>query len=232
MATTQYVQSIRAELESLIDKKYRDFSARLIPGCDNLIGVRIPELRKIAKCIAKDNPIAYLNSQDEKYFEETMLKGLIIGYMKEDTEVILEQAAIHIPKITNWSLCDSFCSGLGKIVQKNKARVWDFLEKYWQSEEPYDVRVAVVLYMNNYIDEPHLNDLFYRFNQIKLDHYYVKMAVAWAISVCFVKFPEQTMVFLKDNQLDDETYNKALQKIRESLRVDKSAKEVIKPMKR
>ena len=49
-------------------------------------------------------------------------------------------------------------------------------------------------------------------NRIDHEGYYVKMAVAWALSVCYVKFPKETMLLLKENRLDDFTYNKALQK--------------------
>ena len=67
---------------------------------------------------------------------------------------------------------------------------------------------------------------------IKSGRYYVNMAVAWGISVCFVKFPEITMEFLKNNELDNFTYNKALQKIIESNRVDAEVKNIIRGMKR
>ena len=58
------------------------------------------------------------------------------------------------------------------------------------------------------------------------------MAVAWAISMAYVKFSEKTWEFLQNNHLDDFTYNKALQKMVESYRVDNETKEKIKKMKR
>lgn len=58
------------------------------------------------------------------------------------------------------------------------------------------------------------------------------MAVAWAISICFIKYPKKTMIYLNNNKLDDETYNKALLKIRQSLQVDKTTKQIVKSMKR
>ncbi len=227
----QREQEIRSELLSLSEEKYREFSSSLIPGCENLIGVRIPHIRKIAKKIAKDNPIDFLDNAIEIYFEETMLKALIIGNMNDDIEVILEQVALYVPKITNWSLCDSFCGEL-KIVRKHKERVWRFLQGYHQSTDAYHIRFAVVMMLFHYIEEQYLEDILLVCDVVTHDDYYVKMAVAWCISMCFVKFPNETMDYLKQNNLDDETYNKALQKIRESLRVDKDTKEIIKSMKR
>lgn len=224
-------ESVRRELLSLAEEKYQKFASGLIPNCNNLIGVRIPNIRKIAKRIAKENPIEYLGNINDIYFEETMLKALIIGNMKDDIEIVLEQVALFIPKVSNWSICDSFCNEL-KIVRSHKEIVWKFLQKYWQSEEPYEIRVAVVIFLFHFIEKKYLDDLMFVFDVIKNDDYYVKMAVAWAISMCFVKFPKETMEYLKNNNLDKETYNKALQKIRESLQVDKETKELIKTMKR
>ncbi len=222
---------IRKELFSLSDEKYRKFASSLIPGCDNLIGVRIPQIRKIAKQIVKDNPIDFLDNFEDICFEETMLRGLVIANLNDDIDIVLEQVALFIPKITNWSLCDSFCSEL-KIVRKHKEKVWGFLKRYYQSDECYEVRFAVVILLFHYIEEQYLNDIFFICDIITHEDYYVKMAVAWAISICFAKFPNETMPYLQNNNLDNDTYNKALQKIRESLRVDKATKEIIKSMKR
>lgn len=224
-------QIIRKELINLSEESYKKFASSLIPGCSNLIGVRIPNIRKLAKKIASENPLNYLHNAKDIYFEETMLKALIIGNMNEDIEVILQQSEFFIPKITNWSLCDSFCCEL-KIVKKNKERVWNFLQVYLKSNKTYDIRFSVVLLLNYYIEEKYLEKLFEIFNYIKHDNYYVKMSVAWAVSMCFVKYPDETMKYLKDNNLDRETYNKSLQKIRESLKVDRETKNIIKSMKR
>ncbi len=223
--------AVRNELLALHDKNFKVFATSLIPGCDNLIGVRIPQIRKIAKQIVKDNPIEFLKHADDIYFEETMLKALIIGNMNEDIEVILAQVSLFVPKITNWSLCDSFCNEL-KIVRNHKARVWQFLQRYYQSNEGYEIRFAVVMLLFHFIQETYLEDVFSICDDITHEDYYVKMAVAWCLQVCFVNFPTKTLAYLKDNNLDDETYHKALQKIRESLKVDKPTKEMIKSMKR
>ncbi len=222
---------IRRELFALSDEKFREFATSLIPGCDNLIGVRIPDIRKIAKRIAKDNPIDFLDNAHDIYFEETMLKALIIGNMKEDIEEMLEQIALFVPKITNWSLCDSFCNEL-KIARNHKERVWKFLQRYHQSNEAYEIRFAVVMFLFHFIEEQYLDDILFICDVITHEDYYVKMAVAWCLQACFANFSAETMVYLKDNNLDNFTYNKALQKITESLKVNKATKEIIKSMKR
>lgn len=222
---------ILKELMSLKEEKYKKFVDPLLPGCENILGVRIPKLRKIAKRIVEDKPLEYLATARDDYFEEIMLQGLVINELKEDIEVVLEETRKFLPKISNWSVCDSFCVGL-KIVKTNKERVWEFIQQYLKSDKSYDIRFAIVIIIYFYNDEDYLKYNFHVFNRVLMDDYYVKMALAWAIANSFTKFPKETMEYLKENQLDKETYNKSLQKIRESLKVDKATKETIKMMKR
>lgn len=86
--------------------------------------------------------------------------------------------------------------------------------------------------MEYYVDGDHLDEMFACFEQIRQEGYYVKMGVAWALSVCFVKFPERTMEYLKHSSLDSDTYNKTLRKIIESNRVPADTKDLIRKMKR
>ncbi len=222
---------VRNKLEELSEVKYKEFSEKLIPNCENIIGVRIPSIRKIAKEITKDNPLEYLSEAEDIYFEETMLKGLIIGNLKEDIHIVINQIELFLPKVTNWSLCDSLCCEL-KITKKHMEEMWDFLEKCINTEKTYYIRFAVVMMLDFYVNEKYLNELFKVFDSIKNEDYYVKMAVAWAISKCFTTYEQETMKYLIKTKIDDETYNKALQKIRESLKVSKEMKEKIKLMKR
>ena len=101
-----------------------------------------------------------------------------------------------------------------------------------RAEGEYEIRFGVVMAMQYFIDEEHIEELFSLYNAIRHEGYYVRMGVAWALSVCFVRFPERTLAYLKQNTLDNFTYNKALQKIIESYRVDAGTKDVIRAMKR
>lgn len=224
---------IRKQLLELAEDEYKKFSSNLLPGVDNLIGVRLPHLRKIAKEIAKTNWRIYMDNNNYIFFEEIMLRGMVIGYIdKCEIEEVLEYIADFVPLINNWSVCDSFCVGL-KITNKNKERVWEFLQTYISSDKEFEVRFAVVMMINFYIDEDYVELVLKKLDTIKHDGYYVKMAVAWAISICYIKFEGLTLEYLKNtNNLDDYTYNKSLQKICESLKVDKKAKDLIRSMKR
>lgn len=225
------LKTIREQLFELADEKYRQFQSGLCPNTDHIIGVRLPFLRKLAKEIAKGDWRDYLKYSNDLYFEEVMLMGMVIGYVKTDTEEILKYVEEFIPKIDNWSVCDSFCTGL-KFIKTNKNRVWDFLQPYLFSKAEFHIRFGVVMLLNYYIEDDYIDRVIDKLGRIKHEGYYVKMAVAWAISACYVKYDIKTINFLEKNELDDFTYNKAIQKIIESLQVDKETKAMLKTMKR
>lgn len=222
---------LRDKLFELSDDKFETFHSRLCPNTDNIIGVRLPLLRQLAKEIAKGDWRNFLSNSKEEYYEEILINGLVIAYAKCDVEERLNYIESFVPKIDNWAICDSFCNTL-KFVNKNKEIMWEFIQPYLKSYNEFEIRFAVVIILNYYITEDYIDLVLKTLDNIKHDGYYVKMAIAWAISMCFVKFEEKTMAYLKDNSLDDFTYNKSLQKICESLRVDKNTKELIKSMKR
>lgn len=222
---------IRKQIFELIDTDYQKFSATLIPTINNVLGVRLPELRKIAKNIVKGDWRAYLETAKDEYFEEVMLQGMVIGYVKTDIEEHLSYVASFVPKIDNWSVCDSFCTGL-KSTKENKERVWEFLQPYLSSKKEYEIRFGVVMLLDYYIETDYIERVLNLLDRVKHEGFYAKMAVAWAVSICYVKLPESTMEYLRNNTLDDFTYNKALQKITESNRVDKETKSLIRSMKR
>lgn len=224
-------EKIRKELEIIAEENYRIFAAKLIPNIDNLLGVRLPKLRKIAKKIVQLDYDYYLAMDNHLYFEEVMLQGMIIGEIKLPWTERSRYVKQFISKIDNWSVCDSFCCGL-KFEVSEKELVWQFLQSYFASDKPYDIRFAVVMLLFYFVDDEYAQKAFTLFDQIKNDDYYVKMAVAWAISIYFRELPTLTMSYLQKNQLDDWIYNKALQKITESLKVDSSTKIIIRSMKR
>ena len=160
-----------------------------------------------------------------------MLQGMILGLAKADIEEIKQYLTEYIPKIDNWAVCDVCCAGL-KITNKQKENMWEFLQTYLHSDKEFEIRFGVVMLLDYYITPDYLERAFSALDSIYHPGYYVKMAVAWAISICYIKFPKETSQFLNNNHLDDFTYNKAIQKIIESYRVTKEEKEELRKKKR
>jgi 3-methyladenine DNA glycosylase AlkD len=222
---------IREQIFELADEEYRKFQRKLCPGCSNILGVRVPLLRNLAKDIARGDWRGYLENAENDYFEEVMLQGMVIGYAQAETKELIGYINAFVPKIDNWAVCDSFCTGL-KFTKKNRDIVWENLHLYLSSKEEFEIRFGTVMLLNYYVEDDYIDRVLQLLDGIKHEGYYVKMAVAWAVSICYVKFPGKTMDYLMQNALDDFTFNKSLQKITESLRVDKETKTLIRGMRR
>lgn len=222
---------IKTKILNEAEKDYKKFSASLIPNIDNVLGVRIPALRQLAKEIYKDSGTDYLNYDNTEYMEEVMLQGMIIGLMKEKPENILKEVEKFIPKIDNWAVCDIFCGGL-KFTNKNKELVWEFIQKYLNSEKEYDKRFGLVMILGYFTDDEYIDKVLNILDNFSHEGYYARMGAAWTLSICYVKQPEKTFEYLKKSKLDKWTFNKGIQKICESLRVDKNTKEILKSLKR
>lgn len=223
-------ETLLTQLEALAEEEYRRFSASLLPGTNNILGVRLPNLRKLAQKIAKEDWRSVIQAISHSTFEETMLHGMILGYAETKPQERLAYIAEFIPYINNWSVCDSFCAGL-KFTLHSKEAVWDFLQPYFSSENEFDVRFAVVMLLDYFIEPSYINQVLSLLDSVKHTGYYAKMAVAWAVSICFAKFPEVTMPYLRHNTLDEETYRRALTKITESRQVDRETKQIIRAMR-
>lgn len=222
--------TLREQLLEMSDARYREFTMPLIPGVENVIGIRLPQLRSIARTVARGDWRAYLASAEELYYEERMLQGMVIAYARCTPREKLEHVARFLPKIDNWAVCDSFC---WRLRADEREPMWEFIQPLFRSEEQYRLRFAVVMALGNFVDEEHLEPLLEHLAAFRHEAYYARMGVAWAVSVCFVKFPERTMRWLRNAcPLDDWTYNKSLQKIVESLRATDTDKAEIRAMKR
>lgn len=256
-------QDIREKLIALSEEKYRDFSKRLIPDCKPLLGVRLPMLRSLAKELTNSGEWKTLVESDPKedyYFEEVMLRGMLIGSgtaKDKDIEEALLLFDSFVPMVDNWSVCDSCCLSLG-IFEKHKQKVWEHIQPFLYSEKEFEVRVALIVLLSHFLKFDQEDRKIKRKHSITMEDvengkeemgiyterilkcldrefmqgYYAQMAAAWLTAESFVTFPYTTMTFLKNSGMDSMTYNKALSKICESRTPTKDVKMVIKLMKR
>ncbi len=213
------------------DLKYRDFQSKLGINIDYLIGIPIPKCRKIAKEISKTDYLSFIKLNTHKTYEERLIHGLLIGYIKEDLNTILKLFNDYITYIDNWALCDGPVSNL-HIITHHLDESFSFVLKCLQSSNAWSKRVGYVLLLTYYVKEDYLDKIYQLCDENILDNYYVKMSIAWLISICYIKYPNQTTIYLRNNQLDKWTHNKAIQKIRESRRIFNEEKERLLKYKR
>ena len=223
---------ILSRLKELSDESYKAFHSKLVPGFeDKILGVRAPLLRKFAKELAKEDWQSLFYEIGNDYYEQKLLKGFMICYAKTDIDTLLDYTEKFVPLIDNWAVCDMFCSSL-KIANRHPEKAFGFIQKYLKSSKPFEIRFATVMLLDYYVNDSYIDTVLDKLDRIRNDDYYVKMAAAWAVSVCYVKYPEKTYSFLQSCQLDDFTFNKSLQKICESYRIGREDKAIIKAMKR
>ena len=222
---------IRQDLFAMQDLKYKEFHGSLCPDMDNIIGVRIPKLREYAKELYKSNNLKDIKIED-KYYEELVIQGMLIGFQtKEPIGEIIKQVEEFIPKINSWAVCDTFCAGL-KITKKYQTEMFKVIKRYLKSTQEYQVRFAIVMLLDYYINDQYIDQVLQILDNVKLDKYYVQMANAWAISICLIKYYNKTLDFLNTTKIDDFTYNKGIQKAIESYRITNEQKEYLRTLKR
>ena len=226
----EFINEIRKKLFEFQDLEYREFDSKLIPNIEkeNVIGVRTPVLRKLAKEYSKREDIEnFLNDLPHKFHEENQLHSFLISEIK-DFNLCLNEVSRFLPYIDNWAVCDGLTP---KVFKKNKTELLKYIKKWIKSKETYTVRFAIKMLMDNFLDEDF--DLTYpkMVSKVKSGEYYVNMMIAWYFATALAKQYDSVLPFIEDNSLDKWTKNKTIQKSIESFRVTPEHKEYLKSLK-
>ena len=222
---------IQKELFSLQDKEYMKFSSKLTPNVpeDTIIGVRIPEIRKLAKKLVKNNEYEdFLKELPHKYYDENLLHGAIISESK-NFENCIKLLDNFLPFIDNWAVCDTISP---KIFKKHKKELIEKIKEWSQSDKTYTCRFGVEMLMTHFLDEDFKKEYLEMVANIHFEEYYVKMVIAWFFATALAKQWDYAVIYLEDNRLDVWVHNKTIQKARESLRILEDKKGYLKGLKR
>lgn len=225
MDTRQLYEAIIKELKSHAEPDFAAFSKKLLNNERlNVLGVRVPTLRKLSKKYAEFLP-ELLGLPDE-YFEVTFIKLLSAARLPYERFIKLSDRCVSL--IDNWQTCDSFIPGC--IVLK-KDEYFAFVKAYIGVNSEFYQRFALVTLLHFYVEERYLPQIFSLIEAANTDYYYVHMAVAWLLSECAVKYFEQTVEYLKTSPLPKKTINKAIQKCTESFRLSSAQKQYLKSIR-
>ncbi|MCH5266017.1 MAG: DNA alkylation repair protein [Lachnospiraceae bacterium] len=236
-------EELKTWLQREAEQDYKKFSAALIPGCDNMLGIRIPLLRKKAKELAKGDWRQFLQESEDEYFEETMVAGMVIGYARMEIAERIEWFRQFVPRIHNWSVNDCVCSTI-KLKPEEREPFWQFLMEYKDSKKEYEVRVVAVMLMNQFLLPEYIEKTVKTLASLYDSDYYGSMGIAWALATAYAKFPKEIKAFLHGefpqgnshcsdgSHLSDATYSRAIQKMLESYRVSTGDKEMLRELKR
>ncbi len=223
-------EELQSRLFDLQDVGYREFHLKTCPQAQNVIGVRIPEQRKLAKEIAKGDFWQFLDQIQPHYYEEVLVTGIVIATAPMGLAERLDYTAWFIPQINNWAICDTFCASF-KPKSQDLPTLWDFILQYRTSRQEYDLRFLLVMILDHFVLPDYLDQIFQLLDEIKSDKYYVEMAQAWLVAELFAKFRNETLDYLQRDQLSVFAHNKAIQKARESRRISEVDKQLLNSMK-
>ncbi|MDR0850185.1 MAG: DNA alkylation repair protein [Christensenellaceae bacterium] len=206
-----------------------DFHRKLIPTKYHIIGVPSKIVHNLSRQIATECDIERFFVLDNKrYFELVMTKGLVVAVSKLPPLKKRELLKEFIQYIDNWAINDVVCSKIN--VKKDYEGYFDFFVNLLGGGA-FSVRFGLCGFLE-YLDDSHIDQVLKLAGDIKSQEYYVRMMQAWLISDAFIKQKEKTLKFLKNSPLDRFTHNKAIQKIRESLRVSLEDKEMLLTLKK
>lgn len=223
---------IRDKLESLSDKSYREFNEKLQSTKSNSFGVRMGDVRNLARELAKSDWKSYVDGlSGNDLFEEKLIGGMSVFYSKASITEKIEYSEKIIPLIDGWAVCDSIYM-TPKIKKTEKEAFWDYIIKCACSRDEFRARVGLISMLHSYVDEEYIDRIIEAVDSIEYAGYYDKMGAAWLLADCMVKFPERTFEYMKSNTLDDWVFNKAITKMRESFRVSDTMKSTLKTMMR
>ena len=245
---------IREELFKLQDVKYGEFQKKLIPTVDpeKIIGIRTPDLRKLAKQLYKESKAthtakadnatikelgeandmksdidAFLNDLPHEYFDENQLHAFLISEEK-DFDKCIDEVEAFLPYVDNWATCDQMSP---KVFKKNKDRLLLHVREWLKSDRTYTVRFAIGMLMEHYLNEDFSSEYPEMVAKIRSDEYYVNMMIAWYFATALAKQYETAITYIEEQKLDVWTHNKAIQKARESYRITPEQKEYLKTLK-
>ena len=168
---------IKSELLKLRDEEYGRFQIKLLPTVppESIIGVRTPELRRLAGTIVKrDDTGDFLSELPHRFFEENQLHAFVISESK-DYESCIRQVRRFLPFVDNWATCDQMSP---KIFRKHRPELLSEINGWISSGETYTVRFAVKMLMEHFLDGDFDVCFLQRAAAIKSDEYYVNMMIA------------------------------------------------------
>ena len=222
--------TIKEQLFALQDIEYKQFHSKLMPTVspDVIIGVRTPELRKLAKQLAKSTNVEqFMQELPHQYYEENNLHGFLIESIKEFDDCI---AALNkfLPYVDNWATCDMMAP---KVLKKDLPKLFEWVKVWIASGETYTIRFGVNMLMKYFLDEAFLPEYPALVASIQAEEYYVKMVVAWYFATALAKQYDAVLPYIEEHRLDVWTHNKTIQKAVESYRISPEQKVYLKTLK-
>ncbi len=220
------MDNIISRLTLLREESYQKFQSSLIPTVDPsaILGVRTPELRKIAKeLFGTEMGKAFLNELPHSCFEENQIHGFMISEIKNFEECLI-QTERFLPYIDNWATCDQTAP---KVFSKHKQELLPSIDRWLDSNHTYTVRFAIGMLMRHYLDADYQTAYTDRVCAVESDDYYIRMEQAWYMATALAKQWDSVIPYLEKRILPKWTHNKTIRKAKESYRITTEQKDYL-----
>ena len=222
--------TIYDRLMEVKDDAYKAFQAKLVPNIDpgTIIGVRTPQMRKIAKEVfeSKDRD-AFLQDLPHQYYEENLIHFFVVAMIK-DFDQCVKAVEAFLPYVDCWPVSDQ---ATPKVFTKNHQKILPYIQKWIASDHVYTARFGMRMLMNEFLGEDFRKEYPELVANKKGDDYYLKMMAAWYFATALAKRYEEVIPYFEEHRLDEWVHKKAIQKAVESYRVTDEHKEYLKSLK-
>ncbi len=219
--------SLQEQLFDLQDKAYADFQSKLLPTVshETVIGVRTPDLRKMAKQICK-TPAAqeFMQALPHRYFDENQLHAFILSEEK-DFDTCIAELEQFLPYVDNWATCDQLSP---RCFKKHTTELLSYIRRWMKSTHTYTIRFGMGMLMRYYLDGEFKPEFLEWVASIKSDEYYIRMMQAWFFATALTKQWDSTLPYIEQHRLHPWMHNKTIQKAIESYRITDEQKALLR----
>ncbi len=212
------------------DEEYKDFQAKLVPNIspDTMIGVRTPQMRKIAKEVFNsENRDEFLKDLPHRYYEENLVHFFVIAMIK-DFDQCVRAVEEFLPYIDCWPVSDQ---ATPKTFTRNHEKLLPYIRKWIKSDHIYTARFGIRMLMNEFLGEDFKTEYLEWVAGVKGEDYYIKMMIAWYFATALAKRYDESVRYIEERKLDEWVHKKAIQKALESYRVTAEHKEYLKSLR-
>lgn len=212
------------------DEEYADFTAKLIPNVprESIIGVRTPQLRRIAKRFGKNAGIdEFLSALPHECHEQNLVHAYIAESIG-DFDSAVKTIEAFLPYVTNWAVCDSMTP---RVFAKHTGELLPIIKKWLQSAHPYTVRFGLRMLMCFYLEKEFASEINALAASVCSEEYYVNMMQAWYFATALAKQYDSTVPFVEERRLSPWVHNKTIQKAVESFRITAEQKAHLKTLR-
>ena len=212
------------------NEKYKDFQSKLVPNIpkETILGVKTPDLRKIAKEIRGTKEAEeFLANLPHKYYEENLIHFFLIAMIRDFDECV-NAVETFLPYVDCWPVCDQSSP---KVFSKNHEKLLPLIQRWIRSQHVYTVRFGIRMLMNEFLGEDFRPEYLEWVANVTGKDYYIRMMIAWYFATALAKKYDESVVYIEDHRLDSWTHKKAIQKAIESYRVSDDHKEYLKTLR-